>query len=109
MLEIVRGRTYELIQTFLEHFDGPASDMTHIVGTKCEIRTKADNLLICAVTVVLNGFKNSVMTLSLTREQTEALEVGEYKIDAVGYDADDKDESLLDPEAIKVVNRPSVL
>lgn len=108
MLEIVRGRTWELVQTLLDYYDGPSSDMNHITGLKCEIRTVADNLLVSPVTATLTGFKKSILTLSLTRPETDSLELQDYKIDVVGYDVTGNDESLMDPEAIRVTNRPSI-
>lgn len=107
MLEIVRGRTYELIQTLLDHYEGPNSDMTHIVDLKCQIRTAANNELVVTATATLTGFKKSILTISLTRAQTALIELGDYKIDVVGYDSGGNDESLMDPEAIKVTDRPS--
>lgn len=117
MLTITRGRTWSVVHIAHDGSpDGLLSDLSHIVETKCQIRSKSqqrdgngyfDQPFVVDVDVTMSGQKNSTFTLSLTRNVTALLPVGSYEIDLVGWDAAGNDESLLDPEPIKVINRPS--
>lgn len=112
MLEIVRDRTWEQHHTF---FDSPGvpSDLSDYAFV-CQIRKSvavrnADGIfehpLVVDVTVTV---VDNVTKWSLTREQTTALSPTEkYQIDMVGT-KDGADESFINPEPIKVVNRPSI-
>lgn len=104
MLSLTRGRTFELVQTFLDTVDGPQSDMSHVLTIRCQIRTKGNNALVVTVTCVRVG---AVVTLSLTRAQSLLIEVGDYLVDIVGTDVNGKDEVLMEPEPIRVVNGPT--
>jgi hypothetical protein len=114
MLEIVRGRTFRQAHTV---YDDDAltvlSDLSHLVGLRSQIRAKSavrnkkgifEHALVAEVSVTR---QDSVISQFLTRTQTDALSPGEYLIDLVGFDADGQDEALLEPEPIKVTNRPT--
>lgn len=117
MLTITRGRTWSVIHTVRDGSpDGPLSDLLYIVEAKCQIRSKSQQRdgngyfnqpLVVDVDVVRSGDKLSVFTLELSRSVTVLLPVGDYLVDVVGFDAAGNDESLLDPEPIRVINRPS--
>lgn len=118
MLEITRGRSWKQYHTVLDYEGGPLSDLTHLTTIKSQIREKTatrnakgifEHRLIAEVTVTSSGITESTILQSLTREQTEALSPGDYLIDMVGYDANNIDEALLEPEAIKIVNRPTIV
>lgn len=113
MLEIARGRTWVQYHTF---FDSPGvpSDLTHLAQVRSQIRKKTavrntsgvfEHPLVVEVSCEVTD--TNVIKQSLTRAQAEALETGDYLIDMVGFDADGNDEPLLDPEPVKVVNRPT--
>lgn len=112
MLEIVRDRTWEQTHTFFDAPDVP-SDLSGYTFV-CQIRKavavrNADGIfehpLVTAVTVTVNDNQTK---WSLTREQTSALSPTEkYQIDMVGT-KDGVDEAFINPEPIKVVNRPSI-
>lgn len=116
MLTITRGRTWSVVHIAHDGSpDGPLSDLSHITQTKCQIRSKSqrrdsngyfDQPFVVDVDVEMSGEKNSTFTLSLTRNMTSLLAVGTYEIDLVGI-SNEGDESLLDPEPILVINRPS--
>lgn len=111
MLEIVRGRTWVQHHTVQDTVSGPLSDLTGYTF-KSQIRKryatkgkdgKFAHDLVVEVTI---SASSSVLTQSLTTEQTTALEVGEYLIDIIGTKSG-KNESFLDPEVIRVSNRPT--
>lgn len=111
MLEIVRGRTWEQYHTF-EDTPGVPTDFTD-VALVCQIRKAVatrnaagvfEHALVADVTV---SVADNVTKWSLTREQTEALSPTEkYQIDMIGTTILG-DFSFINPEPIKVVNRPS--
>lgn len=116
MLEITIGRTWTQNHTVYDSED-PAdfADLSHIVTWKSQIRTKSavkdkkgkfQHALIVDVTVMQEG---AVITQTLTRIQTAPLPPGEYLIDLVGIDSEGNDEAFLEPEPIKVTNRPTLL
>ena len=114
MLEIIRGRTWKQEHTVYDDADLLVlSDLTHLTQLRSQIRGKSatrnkkglfEHPLIMDVTVTRVG---SVLTQTLTRAQAESLAPGEYLIDLVGSDAQGVDEALLEPEPIKVTNRPT--
>lgn len=114
MLEIVRGRTWTQTHTVQDSEDpNDLSDLSHLVQLRSQIRGKSavrnkkgifEHPLIAEVAVSRDG---AVITQFLTRTQTDALEPGEYLIDLVGFDAEGLDEALLEPEPVKVTNRPT--
>lgn len=115
MLEIVRGRPWSAPHTVYDNEDGPLADLSHLVEYRCQIREKTatrnrkgffEHRLVTDVAV---EELQSIITLSLTVEQTALLQTGEYQIDLIGIAIDSSVESLLDPEPIRVVNRPTVL
>ena len=111
MLEIVRGRPWSVSHTVYDTEDS-LSDLSGITTLKSQIREKyatkdKDGHLVHALVADATVTKvdlASTITLSLTQEQTTALFAGDYLIDLIA-DA----ESYLDPEPIRVVNRPTVL
>lgn len=113
MLEIARGRTWTQFHTFQDSVDGPLSDLSHLTMVRSQIRKKTavkvngifEHPLVVEVTAEL--LPDSQTKQSLSRTQTTALETGDYLIDLIGFDADGVDEVLLDPEPIKVINRPT--
>ena len=114
MLEIVRGRTWTQNHTVLDSEDpedfADLSDFTIFrsqIRAKNAIRNKKgifEHALVVEASVTADG---SVVTQTLTRAQTAALAPGEYLIDLVMVDADGVDEPLLEPEPVKVTNRPT--
>lgn len=114
MLEIVRGRTWVQAHTLQDSEDPEdLSDLSNFTTFRSQIRSKVatrnkkgvfEHPLIADVTVTVDG---SVTTQTLTRAQTTALTPGEYLIDLVGIDDDGIDEALLEPEPVKVTNRPT--
>jgi hypothetical protein len=116
MLEIVRGRTWTQDHTVLDSEDlTDLTDLSIFTQFRSQIREKAalrnskgifEHKLVIEVTVARLG---SVITQSLTRAQADSLSPGEYLIDLVGVRTDGTDEALLEPEAIKVTNRPTQL
>lgn len=91
---------------------GPLSDLSIYTSIKSEIREKTavkskrgffENKIVA--TCVVTHYE-SVITLSLSREVTALLQNGDYLIDVVGIRLG-ADESLLDPEPIRVINRPT--
>jgi hypothetical protein len=114
MLEIVRGRSWQQDFTVLDNEDGPMTDLSIFDTIKSQIREKDavknkatgifENALVQEVTV---STEDSIITLSLTREQTSALKNKVYQIDIIGS-ADESDESLLDTEPVTVNNRPTL-
>lgn len=99
--------------TFQDSVDGPLSDLSHLTMLRSQIRKKTavkvngvfEHPLVVDVTAEL--LPGSQTKQSLTRTQTSALVPGDYLIDLIGFDADGVDEVLLDPEPVKVVNRPT--
>lgn len=114
MLEIIIGRTWTQPHTVLDSEDPTDfADLSHLVQLRSQIRSKSatkdkkgkfQHALIADVAVTRDG---SVIAQQLTRAQTDLLTPGEYLIDLVGTDADGNDEALLEPEPIKVTNRPT--
>ncbi len=114
MLEIVRGRTWTQTHTVLDSEDPTDfADLSVFVQLRSQIREKSairnkkgifEHKLVVEVAASRVG---SVITQFLTRTQTDALAPGEYLIDLVGFDDEGVDEPLLEPEAIKVTNRPT--
>jgi hypothetical protein len=114
MLEIVRGRSWRQDFTVLDNEDGPMTDLSIYEQIRCQIREKDairnkttgifENALVQEVTVFV---EDSVITLSLTRQQTSALKNRVYQIDVVGTLVDG-DEPLLDTEPVAVNNRPTL-
>ncbi len=113
MLEIVRDRTWEQYHTFYDSPGVPSdlSDYTFV----CQIRKStavrnADGIFVCPLVVDVEVVvtDSNVVAWSLTRSQTAALSPTEkYHIDMVGT-KNGVDEAFINPEPIKVVNRPSV-
>ena len=111
MLEIVKGRSWSVSHTVYDSEGGPLSDLTGYVF-KSQIRGKYgvkngndfEHPLIHDVTVTR---VDSVLTLSLTRDQVESIPVGEYQIDLIGT-KDEQDEEFLPVEPIKVTNHPTI-
>lgn len=106
MLTIVRGRTWELVQEIKDSLDGPSANLSHLGSVQSEIRKKGNNEAVVEVTASLAG---STLTLSLTRQETAALPLGEYLIDVLGISESQSDESLMDPEPILIIDRPTQL
>jgi hypothetical protein len=114
MLEIVRGRTWVQTHTVYDDADQTVlSDLSHIVQLRSQIRLKSatrnkkgifEHALVVEVAASHEG---AVITQALTRVQTDSLAPGEYLIDLVGFDATGLDEPLLEPEPVKVTNRPT--
>ena len=113
MLEIVRGRTWDQRHSVLDNEAGPLSDLSHIVSWRSQIREKTavrNKRGIFAHKLVANvdvTESNSVLIQTLSRAATAALSPGDYLIDIVGSDVSGNDESFLDPEPVRVVNRPT--
>jgi hypothetical protein len=115
MLEIVRGRTWAVVHSFFDDEpDGIPSDLSHIRKARCQIRSKSATRgedghfyhpIIAEPDVNIEA---NLVTLSLPRDSTNLLYIGDYVIDAVGTDANGNDEALLDPEPVRVVNRPTL-
>lgn len=114
MLEIVRDRPWFAVHTLLDSEGGPVSDTTGMTP-KCQIREKNavrnakgvwTNRLVADVTAGFSGTTGSILTLSLTRAQVNLIPHGDYLIDVVVVETG---ESLLNPEPIRVVNRPTQL
>ena len=116
MLESIIGRTWEQTHTVLDSEDPTDfADLSHLVQLRSQIRAKSAvkdgkgifrHKLIVDVTVTRDG---SVITQQLTRAQTGLLTPGEYLIDLFGSDESGNDEPLLEPEPIRVSNRPTLL
>lgn len=113
MLEITRGRTWTQYHTVLDAEGGPASDLSHLVELRSQIREKTAtknargiwaHKLVANVEITRT---DNVLRQFLSRAAASALQPGDYLIDIVGSDADGNDESLLDPEVIRVINRPT--
>lgn len=114
MLEITRGRKWVQSFTVLETASGPLTDLTIFSEILSQIREKTatrshkgffENAVVVSNTVDTEG---SVIFLSLSREQTALLQTGDYLIDILGINEGGTDESLLDPEPIRVINRPTL-
>lgn len=97
-----------------DYVNNVLADLSHIDTVKCQVRNKVatrnskgifEHPIVTDVTAVI---VNSILTLSLTRTQTSALLPGQYIIDVVATSYAGVDESLLDPEPIKVVNHPTI-
>jgi hypothetical protein len=109
MLEIVRGRTWVQTHTVYDDADQTVlSDLSDYTAFRSQIREKVavrnkagffEHKLVAEVAVSVLG---SVVTQTITRAQTLLLNTGEYLIDLTA-----DDEALLEPEPIKVVNRPT--
>jgi|SRR6478609_10764026 len=115
MLEIARGRTWVQNHSVLDNEEGPPSDLTGLT-LRSQIRKKFatrnelgifEHALVATVTVTKSGITDSIVTQSLSRQDTTNLQPGDYLIDIVGTDEDGNDESILDPEPIRVINRPT--
>ena len=117
MLEIVRGRTWEVVHTVLDYADGPESDLSAYLepgaSAKCEIREKVARKLpngdfyndpVAEPVVVLSG---SSLTLSLTRSDTRKLRLGTYLLDVVLTDASGNDWTVLPTEPVLVTDQPT--
>ena len=104
MLEITCGRTWTVVQSIYDSLGGPLANLSHIVEVRSQIRTKDGNKIKANVSTSLVA---SVLTLTLTRPATMNIAEGDYLIDVVGIDAAGIDESLMDPEPIRVAARPS--
>jgi hypothetical protein len=114
MLEIVRGRTWSVAHTIYDDYEaGTLADLSDITDVRCQIREKTavrnrkgvfEHALVATASA---SIVDSVLTLSMTRAATEALQSADYLIDVLGSDVNGVDESLLDPEPVKVVNRPT--
>jgi len=114
MLEIVRGRTWTQQHTVLDNEDGPLTDLSIFSEIKSQIRERTakrnpktgyfENAVVATVAVT---FEESVITQTLTRAATYALNVGDYIVDIVGILSEGGDESLLTPEPVRVTNRPT--
>ncbi len=119
MLEIVRGRTWEVQHTVLDYADGPESDLSAFLApgasSKCEIRerngTRLGNgdfyLNPVAEPVVTLVADAPQLTLSMSRAETNKLRLGTYDIDVVLTDASGKDWTILPVEPVRVVDRPT--
>ena len=117
MLEIVRGRTWSLTQTVLDSGDPlDFSNLTVFESIVSQIREKTAtsvdggpfiHALVADVTLTLSGVTDSTINLSLTREETYALNPGIFMIDIVASKVDGSDENLMNPEMVLVTNRPS--
>jgi hypothetical protein len=114
MLEIVRGRNWSVPHTVYDNVGGPLSDLSHLVEFRCQIRQKTavrnpkgffEHPLVITASASVD---DSVLTLSLTAAETTTLQTGEYILDCVGLTSEGDSESLLDPEPVKVVNRPTL-
>jgi hypothetical protein len=112
MLEIVRTRTWHQVHTFLDDEDGTPSDLSGFSEIRSQIRSKVaiknakgifEHPLVMTVDVTHVG---NVTTSQLSRSQTTTLAPGEYLIDMIGVEGG-VDISLIDPEPIKVTNRPT--
>lgn len=116
MLEIVKGRPWYQAHTFVDDSSGTASDLTDH-SLKCQIREKVAkkvdgqfvNALVVEPTVELQIGTENVVLMTLTLSQVNQLALGDYVIDLVGELSDNSVESLLEPEPIRVVNRPTQL
>ncbi len=111
MLEIVRGRSWNVVHLIRDGVDGPDSDLNHIAAWKCQIRKRSalkgvDPELVANVTVVRWG---SQVTLRLSREETNSLPVGDFMLDLVGSTSANTDEAFLNPEPVRITNRPTLL
>lgn len=113
MLEIARGRTWSQSHTVLDTEIGPPSNLAAFVSVRSQIREKTavrnargifEHKLVANVTVTVY---DNVITQSLSRAATNVLQPGDFLIDIVGTYTNGDDESLLDPEPIKVTNRPT--
>jgi len=114
MLEIVRGRNWAVAHTVLDNEDGPPTDLSIFSEIACQIREKTatrnprgffEHRLVSGVEVIADD--GGLLYLELSASITRTLHVGDYLLDVVATNADDVHESLLDPEPVKVVNRPS--
>lgn len=104
-IEIVRGRTFELVQTLLDNEDGPISDMSDYTNWRCQIR-RFDTTLVATLTVV---YSFGQVKVSLTRAGTAALKAGTYEMDILATDPDGRDEPIMEPESIVVRDRPTTV
>lgn len=114
MLEIVRGRSWQVAHTVLDNEDGPPTDLSIFSTIKSQIREKTatrnakgifEHKLVATVTVFVD---DSILWLKLLPAQTTALEPRDYLVDVLGTFSDGTHESLLDPEPVRVVNRPTL-
>lgn len=112
MLEIIRGRRWSVAHTILDGENGPVTDLSVFTSIRAQIREKTatrgvsgifEHKLVATCTVVA---ATPLITLSLTAAQTTALLNKDYIIDMWGVTAT-TDESLLDPEPVRVVTRPT--
>lgn len=121
MLEIVRDRPWVQYHTMLDSEGGPLSDLRDYTIERggvaiCQIREKNatrntkgffEHALVTDILVNFEGDTASIIKLSADRLTTKKIHTGDYIIDIVGWNAAGETESLLNPEAIKVVNRPT--
>lgn len=113
MLEIVRGRHWVVAHTVLDGENGPPTDLSQFSAIVCHIREKIalrnrqgffEHKLVATPAV---SFSQSVYYLKLSVAAVKLLHTGDYTIDVVAQNPDGSSESLLDPEPVRVVNRPS--
>jgi len=114
MLEIVRGRSWSVVHTLYDSLEGPLTDLSVFDEYRCQIREKSatrnsqgyfEHAVVANVVVTAN-VPASQLTLSLTRNGAALLHTGDYQIDLLGL-RDGADEALLQPEPVRVTNRPS--
>jgi hypothetical protein len=114
MLEIVRGRNWSVVHTVYDDAEnGTPTDLSQFTSIISQIREKTAMrnrrgfFEHAKVADVIVSTEANQMTLSLTAEVIATLNTGDYLIDAVGTLDGGSHESLLDPEPVSVVNRPS--
>lgn len=117
MLEITRGRTWTQFHTVVDYEGGPYSDLTGLTLTS-EIREKTatrnakgvfEHKLVATVAVTQSGVTGSTIKQFLTREQTALIPPGDYVIDILATDGSAVDQSILDPEPIRSIDRPTLV
>jgi len=115
MLEITRGRTWEQFHTVTDSEGGPYSDLTGLTF-RSQIREKVatrnangifEHRLVATVDVTSSGVTGSTLRQFLTRSATSKLELKDYLIDILATDEAGNDQSILDPEPIRVIARPT--
>lgn len=114
MLEIVRGRNWAVPHTYQESEDpDDVTDLSIYTHIACQIREKNatrnhkgffEHKVVATVTTEV---EDNILWLKLSLTLANQLQTGEYLIDVVGTLEDNSHESLLEPEPVRVVNRPS--